>query len=341
MAAVERLEIQSLDVDSSDETVQQVTRQNTCRNIVYKKICPNLTSKIKIMSLKSKSAVLALYWSFLAGVLQLFYSDPSALIRILFVGSSGFRFVETVGSVYAGFALLQLFYPLAGMLADLRYWRYKCVIGGSWCLIIGITFILPLAVFIPFSVDLPFAAKPWTYAILAVVVLVFGVPTVIGWFLFFTSIVAFNANVIQFGLDQLRDSPTEHLVLYIHWYVLLYYSGRLAFRMTIQPLHFCQTYDNIVAIPVILCVLSYLLLLFSLCVGYRKRHTWFLEDTGSKNPYILVYKVIQFAKKHRHPVRRSAFTYCEDELPSRLDFGKEKYGGPFTTEEVENVNAFC
>ena len=29
-----------------------------------------------------------------------------------------------------------------------------------------------------------------------------------------------------------------------------------------------------------------------------------------------------------------------DELPSRLDFGKEKYGGPFTTEQVENVKAF-
>ena len=36
----------------------------------------------------------------------------------------------------------------------------------------------------------------------------------------------------------------------------------------------------------------------------------------------------------------SAFTYCEDELPSRLDLGKEKYGGPFTTEQVEDVDVF-
>lgn len=53
-----------------------------------------------------------------------------------------------------------------------------------------------------------------------------------------------------------------------------------------------------------------------------------------------VYKVICFARKHKHPVRRSAFTYCEDELPSRMDMGKNKYGGPFTTEEVENVKVF-
>ena len=67
---------------------------------------------------------------------------------------------------------------------------------------------------------------------------------------------------------------------------------------------------------------------------------WFLIDQGNTNPYKLVYKVIKFAKDHINPIHRSAFTYCEDELPSRLDLGKEKYGGPFTTEEVENVKAF-
>ena len=30
-------------------------------------------------------------------------------------------------------------------------------------------------------------------------------------------------------------------------------------------------------------------------------------------------------------------TACEDDLPSRMDFGKIKYGGPFTTEQVEDV----
>ena len=40
------------------------------------------------------------------------------------------------------------------------------------------------------------------------------------------------------------------------------------------------------------------------------------------------------------PVQRSAFTYCEDDLPSGLDLGKNKYGGPFTTEQVEDVKAF-
>ncbi len=39
-------------------------------------------------------------------------------------------------------------------------------------------------------------------------------------------------------------------------------------------------------------------------------------------------------------MRRSAFTYCEDERPSRIDYGKQRYGGPFTTEQVEDVKVF-
>ncbi len=65
-----------------------------------------------------------------------------------------------------------------------------------------------------------------------------------------------------------------------------------------------------------------------------------LIEPGRVNPYKLVYRVTKFACQHRIPVQRSAFTYCEDELPSGLDLGKDKYGGPFTTEEVEDVKAF-
>ena len=49
---------------------------------------------------------------------------------------------------------------------------------------------------------------------------------------------------------------------------------------------------------------------------------------------------MKYAIKNRRPRQRSAFTYCEDEIPSRIDFGKSKYGGPFTTEQVEDVKTF-
>ena len=57
------------------------------------------------------------------------------------------------------------------------------------------------------------------------------------------------------------------------------------------------------------------------------------------NPYKQVYRVLKFAWHHKIPVRRSAFTYCEDEWPSRLDLGKENYGGQFTLEQNFSWNS--
>ena len=34
----------------------------------------------------------------------------------------------------------------------------------------------------------------------------------------------------------------------------------------------------------------------------------------------------------------SAFTYCEDEVPSGLDIVKTKYGGPFTTAQMSKFS---
>ena len=65
----------------------------------------------------------------------------------------------------------------------------------------------------------------------------------------------------------------------------------------------------------------------------------YIEKAG-ENPFRKVYKVLNFAWKHKYPVNRSAFTYCEENTPSRIDLGKEQYGGPFSTEEVEDVKSF-
>ena len=66
----------------------------------------------------------------------------------------------------------------------------------------------------------------------------------------------------------------------------------------------------------------------------------FLLEPAGVNPYKLVYKVTKFVYQYKVPLRRSAFTYCTEELPSRMDVGKHKYGGPYTTKQVEDVKAF-
>ena len=54
--------------------------------------------------------------------------------------------------------------------------------------------------------------------------------------------------------------------------------------------------------------------------------------------------MLNYARNNKYPRLRSALTYWEESAPSRLDLGKDKYGGPFTEEEVEDVKTvlrFC
>ena len=77
-------------------------------------------------------------------------------------------------------------------------------------------------------------------------------------------------------------------------------------------------------------------LLFVIAFSCLKRR-WFYTEPGHRNPNRIVIRVLKFAWKHKYPLQHSAFTYCDDERPSRLDFAKERFGGPFSTEQVEDV----
>ncbi len=150
----------------------------------------------------------------------------------------------------------------------------------------------------------------------------------------------FLANIIQFGMDQLHDSPGEDRTLFIHWFVFVTYAATfisllVANNTFLSIFHF---YIGIY-IKIFMLFIVMLLLIISSCVAHRKRR-WFLIEPGGRNPYKLVYRVTKFASQHKIAIHRSAFTYCEDEVPRGLDLGKEKYGGPFTTEQVEDVKAF-
>ena len=64
---------------------------------------------------------------------------------------------------------------------------------------------------------------------------------------------------------------------------------------------------------------------------------WLIIEPKSPQSLKTIYQVLKFAAKHKAPLNRSAFTYWEEDIPSRIDLGKSKYGGPFTTEQVEDV----
>ena len=203
--------------------------------------------------------------------------------------------------------------------------------------IVVFTIVAAASTLIPFAVALSSQDTYPNTIQLTMIILVsvgFGTPTLIAFLLIPCGLVCFSANVIQYGMDQLHDAPMEDSILYIHWYVWTSYAGLLPMEIGFNAIG-----SSFVMYSLSLMSLPLLLLGATLCIQQHKRQ-WFLTDTGSKNPYKLVYRVLKFAKDHTNPIRHSAFTYCEDKLPSRLDLGKEKYGGPFTTEQVEDVKAF-
>ena len=146
--------------------------------------------------------------------------------------------------------------------------------------------------------------------------------------------IGFAANVIQFGIDQLQDLPARDSFLFIHWFLLTQYIGvsigKLVWSVSIVSFFMSLSVYGLIGLVLVIAIP------LSLRIS---KHKWFTKDTGLGNPYREVARVVDFARNHKIPIQRSAFTYWEDDIPTGLDLGKSKYGGPFTTEQVENVKA--
>ena len=143
---------------------------------------------------------------------------------------------------------------------------------------------------------------------------------------------------------QQKTAPSSYTGSYVWTYYASFFSVQLAWNLeniNVYDGNNRVTNYNIIGLFMLalIPVVVVLVLAITLCL-VRRRRRWFLIEPGGFNPYKLVYRVTKFARQHKIPVQRSAFTYCEDELPSGLDLGKEKYGGCFTTEQVEDVKAF-
>ena len=143
----------------------------------------------------------------------------------------------------------------------------------------------------------------------------------------------FQANSLQYGVDQLDFPSSAVLSSFVYWY----YWTSYAFIGTLAVISF---FGLATFISIVLCVAGVMLtLLLSLTVYFCCRNPQLRTDPGRKpNPLTLIWRVMKFARRARAPLFRSAFTY--NEIHSRLDLAKRRYGGPFTTEQVEDIKSF-
>ena len=85
-----------------------------------------------------------------------------------------------------------------------------------------------------------------------------------------------------------------------------------------------------ISVVIIIFAVSLSVIIISDCLCQQ----WLDRTHKVTNPIKLIIQVLNYTRKHSYPERRSAFTYIDEEQPTRIDYGKEKFGGPFTEEEV-------
>ena len=214
-----------------------------------------------------------------------------------------------------------LLYPFLALLGD-RFIRYRVVLVGTILMAIGtaITFVW---LFVHYHSNT------------GITLLYYA-----SYFPFYFGLALFQSNIIQLSTDQLLFASSNQLRYYIYWqrlaiYVSLFFSVLIFIMMITMgvPDTFIHVTKIVLYIFAILTnVAGFLLLCFI------KRHI-VIEPPPTVNPAKQIYNIFKYAIKYKRPLQRSAFTYGEPP-PGMLDRAKKRYGGPFTTDQVENVRSF-
>ena len=227
--------------------------------------------------------------------------------------------------IFAAIGFHYLFYPLLGLLGE-KWMRYKVIFVGLILIFLGFIIIIVTLLTL--------------YFLHLNRIAVVGISlSIVLCFPFFFGYGIFRANMIQFGTDQLQFAPSQELSSFVYWVLYMNYFI-LAFILLIASIVTAIVYENKIYFTFTCIfgsgVLIVMIAVLSFCCF---THHLVIEPAQHNNPVKLIWIVMRYAWTHKQPVRRSAFTYGELP-PSRLDLCKERYGGPFTTVQVEDVKSF-
>ena len=249
--------------------------------------------------------------------------------------------VVNTTTIFMVFVPTIVFYCMLGLVGELFIGRQKLINFSLWVQWIAMISSTVVSAMMYSSYHFPQQLET----------LLIAVPSVVQFF----GLAAFQVTAIQYGIDLIQGAPSKHLSAFIYWYFCMELMIPTVLAWVIYLLSKYALVTDI-AIQLGCSLFCAFLLSFVLCIKNLfmshwlkgnpendtflccRRQSSLAQRTG--NPCSLIYHVLKFAFKHKTPLQRSAFTYWEDKLPSRIDLGKNKYGGPFTSEEVENVKTF-
>ena len=212
--------------------------------------------------------------------------------------------------------------PVFGYLADVHFGRYKVLVALSIILTIGQ---------VSGGVLLIFNALNY-YTLHTNVATFMLLPSFI---MSRVSLDSARSFIVIFGIEQLDDASSDELASYIFWCVWVERIGSTIVGLVKK---FLEGYKNFVMANAVLSIVMALIMWCFLWLNNRfASRRYNRAPLSSAGTYKLTLRVLKFAITHKYPLHRSALTYCEDEKIPRIDLGKSRYGGPFTTEQVEDV----
>lgn len=199
---------------------------------------------------------------------------------------------------------------IGGWLADAYFGRYKVICSGLWIMWLGS--LLSAYSLVIAKVNTTYEQKGDR------------------WVSLFSKLVMgsgfglFQANIIQFGIDQLSEASSTEITSFITCYTLtLFISGIIMYFSA----HCTPDYVGVLVLTVCLTL--------AVCMYFLFNHV-LVKEQIIQNPLPLIWKVVQYSIKNHNVQQR--FSSLKDH--SFLDIAKTIYAGPFSSEQVEDVKAF-
>ena len=202
--------------------------------------------------------------------------------------------------------------PLVGLLADVKFGRYEIIKTGSLVAFFASLFHY-FALLLGEDVSL-------------LRTLLFCAATIFACF----GNTCYSAAMLPFLSDQLIGASSDSLSAVVRWY---YWAKHLSFGLCNIILHLIIYRHGLKFGALLFFAVPLAVIIISDCLCQQ----WLDRTHKVTNPIKLITQVLNYTRKHSYPERRSAFTYIDEEQPTRMDYGKAKFGGPFTEEEVEDV----
>ena len=206
-----------------------------------------------------------------------------------------------------------LLLPIGGWLADAYFGRYKVIHYGMWTMWLGSVLSTLSLVIAMVSTLYDRHGDPW--------ISVFS-KAVMG-----AGLGAFQANIIQFGIDQLSEVSSTDITHFVTWYSGMLFAGGIILFFIGN----CTTeYARILVVNVCLTL--------ALCLNFLFSHL-LVKEQANDNPLPLIWKILQYSIKHKSQWQR-ILSLPKHRMLSRFNVAKQIYGGPFTSEQVEDVKTF-